>query len=101
MWIGGGYEDDYKVGQIGFLIETSPQDRASWYTLSYHPAHTNQSHEPKLYGWCGSYNNTSTNARGLVKVLKVAKNGRAMVAGLTVEEQQAALEELGYPDLAA
>lgn len=98
-WIGPSAE--YEVGQIGFLIEFSnPLKHSENWVLRDTPAYTDQSHEPKLHGWCGSYNDTSTNAHGMGKVVKVARNGRAQIVMLTGEELSAALEELGYPELA-
>ena len=70
------------------------------YELRSTPAHTNQSHEPRLHGWCGTYNDLSTSARGMVRVERMAKNGRAYVRELEGDELAAALEELGYPELA-
>jgi hypothetical protein len=45
-------------------------------------------------------NNTSTTAEGMGIVEKVARNGRALVRPLDGPELMAALEELGYPELA-
>jgi hypothetical protein len=96
-YIGPG---EYDEGQIGFLIEHSnPVKRSETWSLSDLPAHTNQSHEPRLHGWCGSWNDTSTNARGVWRVVKVLPNGRAKIEELVGEELATALEELGYPEL--
>jgi hypothetical protein len=59
----------------------------------------NVSREPKLYGWCGSYNNLSTTGCGMYKVKRVAKNQRCYIEQLEGDELTAALEELGYPEL--
>lgn len=92
--------NDSEVGDVGFLVNVSNHmtglDR---YDLRGTPAHTNGSHMPKLYGWCGSYNDTATHARGLVKIVKVTNNGRAKVETLKGQALEDALEELGYPDL--
>ena len=63
------------------------------------PAHTNQSHQPKLYGWCGSYNDTNTTACGIAKVIAIARNGRVKVQSLEGDDLREALSELGYPGL--
>lgn len=85
---------------VGFLVEISNENTgSSRYELRDLPAHTNQSHEPRLRGWCGSYNNVSTHAAGVWKVSEVARNGRVKVVELKGEALMEALEELGYPDL--
>ncbi len=96
-WIGPA--EDLSVGDVGFLIEFSPDGKASNWVLRGNPAHTNQSHEPRLHGWCGSWNNVSTNAHGVWKVVKTAKNGRAQVVEMEGAELEAELEALGYPEL--
>jgi hypothetical protein len=76
-YIGPG---DYEAGQVGFLIEhTNPVKRSETWSLSDLPAQTNQSHEPRLHGWCGSWNDTSTNAHGVWRVVKVLANGRVRI----------------------
>lgn len=97
-WIGP--DESLKLGDKGFLIEFSNEvrDTERW-ELRDTPAHTNQSHQPRLKGWCGSYNDTSTQAHGMGKVIRVAKNGRCLIETLAGDELAVALEELGYPDL--
>jgi len=95
---------EYEVGQIGFLVLRSG-DRWSNIKLYSRPAHTNQSHEPRLYGWCGSTNNISVDARGLGRVVRIAQaTERAMVLYLDQPEDAGIvipwLAENGYPDLA-
>lgn len=98
-WIGP--DQNLTVGEIGFLIENNDENNASSrYYLRDTPAHTNQSHEPRLHGWCGSWNNVGTYGCGMVRVERVAKNGRAFVRELEGAELTAALDELGYPELA-
>lgn len=98
MWIGP--DENLAVGDKGFLINTSnPIKGSDTYFLRDTPAYTNQSHEPKLHGWCGSYNDTSTYGRGMWEVVKVAKNGRAQIKELEGVDLEAALEEFGYPEL--
>lgn len=100
QWIGP--DETLAVGQVGFLIEKR-QTMKGWtrFELRDTPAHTNQSNEPKLHGWCGTYNDLSTHGRGMVRVERLARNGRAFVRALEGEELAAALEELGYPELTA
>ena len=98
MWIGP--DETLSAGDVGFLIAKTNILRGSTrYELRGIPAHTNQSHEPRLHGWCGTYNDLSTGARGVVRVERTAKNGRAFVRELEGSELAAALDDLGYPDL--
>lgn len=97
LWIDQDACCDVADGDVGFLIQRSPQGRADTYHLRRHPARTNGSHEPKLYGWCGETDNVSVYAEGLARVVKVAKNGRRRVA--QVDPTAELLEELGYPEL--
>lgn len=98
-WIGTEH-DQFTVGQVGFLVEVSHHTKG-WrrFDLRDHPAKTNQSFQPRLNGWCGSNNDVSVTASGMVRVERVARNGRAFVRELEGEELAAALEDLGYPDL--
>lgn len=99
QWIGP--DESLAVGDIGFLIENSSEMNGGWerWELRDTPPYTNRSKMPRLNGWCGSYNNVSTNGHGIGKVIRVAKNGRCLIQTLEGDEQQAALEELGYPEL--
>jgi hypothetical protein len=98
-WIGP--DETLEVGSVGFLIGRcrTMNGGATSYHLSDTPAHTNQSHEPRLAGWCGTTNDIATYAVGLAKVTKLARNGRAFVVPVEGEALTAALEELGYPEL--
>lgn len=98
QWIGP--DDSLTVGQVGFLVRHHSENHGTdrW-ELRDTPAYTNQSHKPRLNGWCGSWNNVGTYGEGMAEVVKVARNGRAQVRLLEGEELQAALDELGYPDL--
>lgn len=98
MWIGP--DESLTVGQIGFLVEKH-QTMKGWtrYEVRDVPGHTNRSNEPRLHGWCGTYNDLATHGRGMVRVERVAKNGRAYVRELAGDELAAALDELGYPEL--
>lgn len=98
QWIGP--DENLALDQVGFLIRFSNENNAGTrYVLRDTPASTNQSHEPRLHGWCGSYDNISTTAEGMVKVIRMARNGRALVQELEGEELANGLEELGYPEL--
>ena len=100
MWIGP--DETLTVGQIGFLVEKR-QILKGWerQELRDVPAHTNVSNQPRLHGWCGTYNDLSTHARGMVRVERVVSNGRAYVRELEGAELAAALDGLGYPELAS
>jgi hypothetical protein len=100
MWIGGD-DDQFNVGDVGFLVNTYHETK-QWDThrLRQHPPKTNQSFQPRLYGWCGTTNGVACYGMGLAQVVKVAKNGRAYVKHLSAEEATKLLnDELGYPEL--
>lgn len=91
---------DLKIGTVGFLIESdNPYSGSARAYLSDRPAHTNQSNEPRLSGWCGSYNDVSTYGRGLWRVVKILPNGRVKIEEVIGEDLASALEDLGYPEL--
>lgn len=88
-------------GAVAFLIATKRDDAKTEHLyLSDTPAHTNQSREPRLEGWCGTTNNVAKFARGVVRVERVRSNERADVTSLEGEELEQALLELGYSELA-
>lgn len=92
--------DYVTTGTVGFLIESANAVAGFRnYDLSDRPARTNLSNEPRLHGWCGSYNGITTYARGLVRVTKVLRNGRAQVTSVPDDELEDALDKLGYPEL--
>lgn len=93
-------QEGYNVGDAGFLVRNSHEtDGWDRYHLRDMPAHTNVSRVPRLVGWCGSYNNISTSACGVWKVVRVAKNGRMLITETDADETATFLEEMGYPDL--
>ena len=98
MWIGP--DEMLKVGDFGFLVQKS-NDNNGWerYELRDTPAYTNRSIEPRLEGWCGTYNDVATYGCGMWRVERLARNGRAFIRKLEGGELGAALEELGYPEL--
>lgn len=99
-WIGPDYSMK-AIGDVGFLVDISNPFRGSArYELRDIPPHTNQSYEPRLHGWCGTWNDTATHGCGMARVERVAKNGRVLVRILEGDQLFAALEDLGYPELA-
>jgi hypothetical protein len=88
------------MGDVGFLIELVQTTRNSTrFELRDLPAYTNQSHQPRLYGWCGTTNDISCHAAGMAKVIRLARNGRALVQQIEGDELAAALDDLGFPEL--
>jgi hypothetical protein len=100
IWIGEGITP-YTVGQVGFLLEEQnvAVNGDEVFSLCDHPGHTDFSHAARLSGWLGTTDDIYRAAHGLGRVTRIARNGRALVVALTSDEQVAALEELGYPDL--
>ena len=107
QWIDG---EGLSVGDIGFLVEThntNYQNTTSYglyqrpsYGLYQRPCQTNQSHEPRLTGWCGETNNVSRHAQGLARVVKAAANGRVAIVAVTGQEGSDWLANVaGYPEL--
>ncbi len=98
MWI--DEQEEFGAGDSAFLISFYNENTGGTrYTLRNQPAYTNVTNEPRLNGWCGSYNNISTHAEGVVKVVRIAKSGRYLVAHLTLKENEDFLNEMGYPEL--
>lgn len=98
-WIGP--DDKLELGQTGFLILHCPEQGGNRYELRDQPARTNNTHKARLTGWCGSYNNVSTHAEGLGKVIRMARNGRALVETIEADsdEEKTILEDLGWSGL--
>jgi hypothetical protein len=98
MWI----DCEEKHGTLGYLVETlNTNTGRTTFSLYERPCRTNQSLEPRLWGWCGETDNRSRYARGVVRVVKRNRLGdRARVAQVTGVELAAFLESEGYPDLA-
>lgn len=98
LWIGP--DETLRVGDVGFMVRHANAMKG-WVRIEIRdtPAHTNQSHQPRLSGWCGTTNDVATYADGMARVERVAKNGRALVRRLESDDLAAALEELGYPEL--
>lgn len=98
MWIDG---ENLNVGEIGFLVEISNAIKGSErHELRNRPPRTNQSHEDRPRGWCGTWNDNSTNGCGVWKVTRTAKNGRAQIVEVTDRDALVAfLDEYGFPEL--
>jgi len=98
-WIGP--DEHLSLGDVGFLIkfESNRNGGSERWELRETPAQTNQSNAPRLTGWCGTFNDLSTNAHGMGKVIRVAKNHRCLIKELENVELEASLELLGYPEL--
>lgn len=97
-WIDSdSYEN--KIGDLRYLVETlnTSNGRTSW-SLYERPLRTNQSHQPRLNGWCGETDNRSRYARGVVRVMALnAAGDRCRIAQVTGDELQAFLERDGFP----
>ncbi len=94
---------DVSVGEVYFLVRFAPQDGAEQWTLQDHPQRTNMSHAPMLFGWCGNTNNVCVDAHGLARVDAILKNGRTRISAVDPDSEagQEALENMGWPELAA
>lgn len=102
QWIDTDWDSDLKVGTVGFLVRVQNQNERGMperWSLRDRPPYTNGSHEPRLTGWCGTTDNRAVYGHGMAKVVRVARNGRALVVSLEGAELSAALEELGFPGL--
>lgn len=101
MWI--DYTEPVDVDDVVFVasvLDTSNGGERYRYSLS--PYRTNQSHEPRLTGWCGETNNRSVTAEGLFRVVKIAGNynERLQLKRVPAAELSAELMQLGYPEMA-
>lgn len=97
MWIDNGEMDT--VGTIGYLVETSSNGSAS-FSLRERPLRTNQSLQPRLFGWCGETDNKSRTARGVWRIDATNKSGdRAKISKLAGSDLAEFLERDGYPEL--
>lgn len=96
-------EGRLQAGDMGFLVCQSNQLKGweTW-TLRLDPARTNVSRQPRLHGWCGSYNDTATHAHGIAKVQRISASGaRACIELLSDDDPEAVafIEASGYPEL--
>ena len=98
-WIDCDYAWD--KGDVGYLYESHDLNTGNVRIgLREIPCHTNLSHEPRLYGWCGSWNNDSTTARGCARVVRVSNSRQRMqILRIDGDELVRFLEADGYPEL--
>lgn len=87
----------FAVGDIGFLLELTPATGPSRIELRDSPARTARNLTDVLYGFIPG--RTSVEALGAAKVTEVARNGRGKVVTLWGPELDAALNDLGYPEI--
>jgi len=69
--------DDTTPGTYA-LVQVVPQDGEERFELRADYPRTNQSHESRERGWCGSTNNVSVHACGCVEAY-IDKRGRTML----------------------
>lgn len=87
----------FQVGDTGFLLELTPANGVSRIELRDSPARTAGTLTDVLYGFIPG--RTSVEALGAAKVTEVAKNGRGKIETLWEAQLDAALTELGYPEI--
>jgi hypothetical protein len=93
----GDARHKFAVGDVGFLLELTPPNGQSRIELRDSPARTAFTLTDVLYGWIDG--KTTVEALGAAKVTEVARNGRGKVVTLWGPELDAALNDLGYPDI--
>lgn len=92
----GDARHKFAVGDVGFLLELTPQSGIPRLEMRDSPART-QEWVDVLYGLIEG--KTNVEALGTARVTEVAKNGRGKVVTLWGPELEAALNELGYPEI--
>lgn len=98
MWTDNDEEMD--VGHFGFVIEIDPVGRETRTVIRGRPGRMVSSNERRLRGKLGATNNIVSTARGVAVIERLNQDGRrALVRVLRGDEQRAALEELGHPEL--
>ena len=102
IWTDNKYEQ-WGVGDVGFVAEwDDTNSRTEGHDFERGPFRKNLSHEPILVGWCGSTNNVSTTALGVGVVTRITNSGdRMRIKMLHGDDLTEALDNLGWPDLAA
>ena len=96
-WVGDA-RHKFKVGDVGFLLELTPEVGQKRVELRDSPVRTAGSLIDILYGEVTG-GRTSVEALGAAKVVAVTPNGRGKVETLWGADLDAALEELGYPEI--
>jgi hypothetical protein len=92
----GDARHKFAVGDVGFLLELTPQSGIPRLEMRDSPART-QEWVDVLYGMIEG--KTNVEALGAARVTEVAKNGRGKVVTLWGPDLEAALNELGYPEI--
>jgi hypothetical protein len=92
----GDARHKFVVGDIGFLLELTPQTGTSRLELRDSPART-QDWTDILFGMIEG--KTNVEGLGAARVTEVARNGRGKVVTLWGADLDAALNELGYPGI--
>jgi len=90
------------IGGIGFLVESHDNNHGGSVSRSLYgsPLRTNQSREPRLFGWCGETNNVSKFARGVWRVSRINKAGdRMQIVKIIGDDRDAWLEKNGWGEL--
>ena len=101
IWIDSDDLSTIEVGETGFLVEVENQ-LTGYHAFSLYssPPKTNQSHQYRAHGWCGTTNDTAVYGRGVWRVVRVAKNGRIKIEKITDRSKlETFLEECGFPGL--
>lgn len=88
----------FTVGEVGFLMELKPEYGQKRLEVRDSPVRTAGSLDDILFGEV-SGGRTFVEALGVAKITEVAKNGRGKVQTLWGEDLDAALLELGYPEI--
>lgn len=84
------------LGNVGFLLELTPATGVPRLEFRDSPART-QDWTDCLYGMIEG--RTNVEALGVAKIIEVSRNGRGKVLTLWGADLDAALTELGYPDI--
>ena len=96
MWIDTDQCDDIETGYLVLTLDLNTG--CECYSLQRSPLQTNLSHETRLRGWCGAYNNLSEYAKGAARVVRRNKH-RTLVERVTGEALRAFLDADGHPEL--
>ena len=89
------------IGTHGYLVRTlNTSNGVESHSLRERPLRTNQSHEPRLTGWCGETDNRSRYAVGVWKIVQVNKaRDRVRIVRLHGADLACFLADDGHPDL--
>jgi len=95
-WVGDA-RHRFSVGDVGFLLELTPESGQSRIEVRDSPARTAGSLTDVLFGLISG--RTAVEALGAARIVEVARNGRGKVQTLWGDELEVALVELGYPEI--